>query len=92
MAEAPKLSEDGESFRLILDEIFGIKELFGIDVQKELDIFYQMKKKILNDEMGLEAAEFQSLAESLMSQSKELETILGAELRQLNRLKSQPVS
>ena len=92
LAEEPKLSEDGESFRLILDEVFGINELFGIGVQKDLDSFYQIKKKILNDEMSLEAAEFQSLAESLMTQSKELETIVGAELRQLNRLKPQMVS
>jgi AAA15 family ATPase/GTPase len=91
LAEQPKFSEDGESFRLILDEIFGIKELFGVGVQKDLDSFYQMKKKILNDEMSLEGAEFQSLAESLMIQSKELETIIGAELRQLNRLKPQTV-
>lgn len=83
------LSEDAKSYRLILQEIFGIEDDFGPDVMKDLDIFYNWKNEILKGDKQLDDAEFLSFADSLAVQSMELQTIIGMELRQLNRIKGQ---
>lgn len=83
----PVLSEDAKSYQTILEEIFGIKEQFGESVEKDLRHFYDFKKKILKGEESLANEEFSSFYQKLSSQSIELETIIGMEIRQLQRIK-----
>jgi hypothetical protein len=88
----PVLSEDGKSYRLILDEIFGINEDFGIEVEEDLKKFYAFKDRILRDELLMTNNDFNILANALAKQSTELNTIIGMELRQLNRIKGVAVT
>jgi predicted ATP-binding protein involved in virulence len=80
---APTLSENGRSYETILEEIFGIKERFGEEVERDLDNFYDLKKKVLSGELNVNNAEFQRLTMELSSQSIELESIIGMELKQI---------
>lgn len=77
-------TEDGNSYDRILEEIFDIKERFGVGVQKQLDEFKEYKNKILKGETIDEEA-FMKLAGEIAKQSIELNGIIGFELRQLKR-------
>jgi predicted ATP-binding protein involved in virulence len=83
--EEPVLSEDAESYDTILEEVFGVKERFGIRVEEDLKQFYQFKSKILNDE-NYDFDGFLNLVSKLASESIELESMLGMELKQIKRL------
>ncbi|GAB2607963.1 hypothetical protein GCM10027035_00220 [Emticicia sediminis] len=78
------LTEDGNSYDRILEEIFDIKERFGVGVQKQLDEFKEYKTKILKGETIDEEA-FMKLANEIAKQSIELNGIISFELRQLKR-------
>lgn len=78
------LTEDGNSYDRILEEIFDIKERFGVGVQKQLDEFKEYKTKILKGETVDEDA-FMKLASEIAKQSIELNGIISFELRQLKR-------
>lgn len=78
------LTEDGNSYDRILEEIFDIKERFGVGVQKQLDEFKEYKTKILKGETVDEEA-FMKLANEIAKQSIELNGIISFELRQLKR-------
>ncbi len=81
----PVLSEDGKSFRRILDEIFGINELYGIAVENDLKQFREFRQKImLGQEYDTQA--FDKLVKHLASQSTELEQLMGMEINQLRRI------
>jgi predicted ATP-dependent endonuclease of OLD family len=82
----PVLSEDAKSYRLILEEIFGIKEQFGENIEKKLAEFYNLRKEILENKRSFEDETFQNLMKELAPQSIELENILAMELRQLERI------
>jgi predicted ATP-binding protein involved in virulence len=82
----PILSEDGKSFQYILDETFDIQNQFGIEVHKDLDIFYTLKSRILKQELDINDGAFVSLTKKLAEQSIELENIVGMEIKQLERL------
>ncbi|MER0440817.1 ATP-binding protein [Emticicia sp. W12TSBA100-4] len=77
-------TEDGNSYDRILEEIFDIKERFGVGVQKQLDEFKEYKTKILKGETIDEEA-FMKLASEIAKQSIELNGIISFELRQLKR-------
>lgn len=77
-------TEDGNSYDRILEEIFDIKERFGVGVQKQLDDFKEYKTKILKGETIDEEA-FMKLASEIAKQSIELNGIISFELRQLKR-------
>jgi predicted ATP-binding protein involved in virulence len=81
----PVLSEDGKSVRRILDETFGINEQYGVDVEKDLEIFREFRQKIM---MGQEynSNEFNQLVKHLASQSTELGQMMGMEMNQLKRI------
>jgi predicted ATP-binding protein involved in virulence len=81
----PVLSEDAESYDTILEEIFGIKERFGVRVEEDLKKFYHFKSKILNDE-DYDMDTFLNLVSKLATESIELESMLGMELKQIKRL------
>ncbi|MDR6562825.1 MULTISPECIES: AAA family ATPase [unclassified Arcicella] len=81
----PILSEDGKSVRRILDEVFGINEQYGINVEDDLKKFRDFRQKIM---MGQEydIKEFDKLVKHLASQSTELEQMMGMEMNQLRRI------
>jgi predicted ATP-binding protein involved in virulence len=82
----PILSEDGKSFQYILDETFDIQNQFGIEVEKDLSTFYNLKSRILKQELDINDGAFVSLTKKLADQSIELENIVGMEIKQLERL------
>ncbi len=81
----PILSENGKSYITMLDEIFGVNEQFGEEVEKDLKRFYELKDDILANNKNGNLDEFQVLADSLRKQSIELESIIGMELRQMRK-------
>ncbi len=80
-------SEDGVSYSHVLSEIFDIDEEFGIDVQKDLDKFKELRNQILASKNGSTKTqkEFLQLAKNLAIQSEELQTIVQFELRQVSK-------
>ncbi|WP_143092602.1 DUF1508 domain-containing protein [Arsenicibacter rosenii] len=84
----PVLSEDSYSYDYILSEIFGVKERFGLEVEKKLDEFLEIKNKILNN-LDYDHDRLKILLEDLQNQSIEVQNIIGMEMRQLNRLTDQ---
>jgi predicted ATP-binding protein involved in virulence len=86
--DPPIPSEDGNSYRYILREIFDIKEDFGVGAQKQLKDFSDLRDQILRGKNGAAEqykAELKQLAQDLASQSVELNTIVQFELRQLSK-------
>lgn len=83
----PMLSEDANSYRTILEEVFNVQEQFGPGVTKQLDRFYELKDMILTDKITSDNSEFKELVANLAPQSKEMENIIGMELKQIGRLK-----
>ena len=82
----PILSEDARSYEYILEEIFGIKERFGIEIEKKLAEFQQLKKQLLKRDETVDESHFRQLIDELRGQSAELDSLLGMELKQLERL------
>ena len=81
----PFLSEDGKSVRRILDEIFGINQQYGIEVEKDLEKFREFRQKIMSGNK-YNSVEFNQLVKHLASQSPELEQMMGMEINQLKRI------
>ena len=82
----PILSEDARSYEYILEEIFGIKERFGVEIEKRLAEFQQLKKQLLKRSDAFDESRFRQLIDELRGQSAELDSLLGMELKQLERL------
>ena len=87
LAGSPILSEDGKSYRMVLEEVFNVNKQFGIAVEIQLDRFYTLKNAILNGSIEENRREFSDLAKNLANQSNELENIIGMELMQIKKLK-----
>jgi predicted ATP-binding protein involved in virulence len=85
LVKEPTLSEDAYSYEYILEEVFGIKERFGVQIERDLAEFQAIKKSILSNQQA-DYARLDELAQSLSSQSLELESLIGMELKQLKRL------
>ncbi|MBL8207460.1 MAG: AAA family ATPase [Blastocatellia bacterium] len=84
--EKTRLSKTGESYEYILRDIFDIDTRFGVEAQKDLDLFQQLKNELLQGK-PIEEEDFLTLARRLATQSLELQSIIQFELRQLNRIK-----
>ena len=86
----PTLTNSANSVELVLHDIFGIEERFGVDVEKKFAEFYELRDKILEGkiEAGQAIAEqdFMRLAEELASRSEETNAIISRELRQAQRI------
>ncbi len=80
------ISENGNSISYVLRETFGIKEEFGLEVNNDLDIFYQFRDKLLAGNLNGSENKFIELSKSLAVQSLELNTIIQFELRQINKI------
>ncbi len=91
LAGPPILSEDAKSFRYWLDEVFDIKKEFGEGAQRQLDRFYELRNRLLVNGTAQEREEFTSIAADLSSQSREMESIISLELRQLNKRIQEPL-
>ena len=86
--ESVERSEDGNSYSYVLEEIFDIKEEFGVGVQKDLDEFYKLRNSILsNGSSKKDISKITKLAKEIAEQSEELNTIIQIEIRQINRKK-----
>lgn len=91
LAGDPILSEDAKSFRYWLDEVFDIKKEFGEGAQRQLDRFYELRNRLLVNGTAQEREEFTRIAADLSSQSREMESIISLELRQLNKRIQEPL-
>lgn len=91
LAGPPILSEDAKSFRYWLDEVFDIKKEFGEGAQRQLDRFYELRNRLLVNGTSQEREEFTRIAADLSIQSREMESIISLELRQLNKRIQEPL-
>ncbi|MFN8395530.1 MAG: AAA family ATPase [Bacteroidia bacterium] len=82
----PRLSEDADSYRTILEEVFDIHEQFGMEAQAKLDEFYKLRKEVLNGPTDSNWREFNQLGQELASQSDEMHNYVSLELRQAARV------
>jgi len=81
----------GKSYRLILEEIFGIDEEFDVETEALFDRFYQCREVFLL-EPGARQDELLGLARALAEKSEEAGVIVGRELRQLSRLSGREIT
>lgn len=82
-----ELSQDGKSFTNVLRNIFGVKETFGMAVEKDLKTFRTLMIKALDKTISVkEQKELDSLAKKLADQGTETASIVGFEMRQLDKL------
>lgn len=88
----PKLSEDGNSFRYWLDEVFDVSAEFGIGAENQLKEFYKLRDKVLKSDDDNLNKELINKGRELAEQSAELHQIIEMELRQVNRRKSLSLS
>ena len=82
----PLLTEDGKSYRHVLEEIFDIDKQFGVEVEKQLDAFYKIRDEAIKMPSEKLINELQKASHGLAVQSVELRAIMGNELRQLSRI------
>ena len=86
----PVLSEDAESYDTILEEIFGIKERFGDEIELKLKEFKAITKEILKgDDLRME--EWDNLVSFFENQGRpnEIMSLITPQVRQINRIKNQ---
>ncbi len=92
LASPPILSEDSRSVSYWLKEVFDIKEEFGQAAQQDLDKFYTLRNALLVNGTPEQRTEFKTITNALLNQnSREMETIVGFELRQLNKRLAEPI-
>lgn len=82
------LTKTTESVQTTLEEVFEVPQLFGLEVQKDLDRFYELRDK-LGKNGGKADKEFKEIAKRLLEKSEkqesaELQSIVEFELNQLN--------
>ena len=80
-------SQDGKSFTNVLRNIFGVKETFGPAIEKDLLKFKNLVSKALDRSItDKEEKELANIAQNLAKEGTELESIVGFEMRQLEKL------
>lgn len=88
----PMLSEDGKSTRLILDEIFGVNQQYGIQVEEDLKKFRVLRDKVMTGKEVYPNQALEQLANALANQGAELYQIIAREQYQLERIMSKTIS
>ncbi|MCP9763305.1 AAA family ATPase [Lacihabitans soyangensis] len=84
ISEEILLSQDGNSVLTILNEVFGIESMYGIEIEKKFKDFYSLRTEIIrNKENQKLILEFVDLAHYLSDQSDEIKNIISMEVRQL---------
>ena len=81
------LTKTTESVQTTLEEVFEVPQIFGYEVQKDLDRFYELRSKVKNNG-GEFDKEFKEIAKRLLKKSEEqnsveLQSIIAFELKQL---------
>lgn len=83
----PFITEDGKSYRYILDQVFDIKQQFGIDVEKQLNNFYSLRDQVIKSPDNIKLLnDLTNEAKNLAIQSDELNAIISNESKQLARI------
>ena len=82
----PFLTEDGKSYRYILEQVFNINKQFGIEIEKKLEGFYKIRDAAIKSHSSVSLKELTKTSRELASQSDELRAIMGNELKQLSRI------
>ncbi len=88
----PFLTEDGKSYRYILEEVFDINKQFGVEVEKQLEEFYKMRDETIKNPTTISLNEMIKSSRQLASQSFELRAIMGNELKQLSRILNKEIT
>jgi hypothetical protein len=83
-------SAAGKSYRLILEEVFGIEDEFDVETENLFDIFYRERETVLKTRIGID--KLLGAARPLAARSEEANVIIDRELRQVSRLIGQEVS
>ena len=78
-------SKSSRSYETVLQEDFGIDELFGGETQDKLDKFREQKDAILQGQT-IDEAEFLSRAKELALKGADLQVIVQYDLRHLSRV------
>jgi predicted ATP-binding protein involved in virulence len=81
----PLLSEDAKSFRYWLSEVFDIASEYGMEADKQLHHFYELRNAVLKGANGTTQLALVQAGQGLAEQSHELRQIIEMELRQVNR-------
>ncbi|WP_333877772.1 AAA family ATPase [Methylobacter sp.] len=80
----------GKSYRLILNEVFGIDDEFDIETEALFDEFYRLRDRFMKDQQGLEV--LLETAGKLAARGEEAALIVNRELRQIARVTGQELS
>lgn len=88
----PMISEDAKSVRYWLNEVFGIKEQFGAEVEEDMKHFYELRDLILQGKNGENPNKLLETGRALAVQSAEVNQIIQMEIKQLNRQKGLSLS
>jgi len=83
----PFLSEDGKSVLHVLEEVFGVTEQFGPNVERDLKQFYNLRDEVLKGKNGEHVEALVQSGRALAEQSTELHHIIEMEIRQVNHRK-----
>lgn len=84
VVESIKPSQVGVSYSAVLRDIFGIKSEFDVETEQMLAEFHAAKTRLL-DGSAADRAVVDELARKLAARGEELSSILGFELRQIDR-------
>ncbi|MDZ7898589.1 MAG: AAA family ATPase [Arcicella sp.] len=88
----PILSEDAESYDTILEEVFGIKERFGIEIENKLVDFRKYTREILKGDNS-NFHKWEETIEFFKNQRRpqEIMSLISPQIRQIHRiLKQEP--
>lgn len=80
----------GKSYRLILNEVFGIDDEFDIETEALFDEFYRLRDQFMKDQQGREV--LLETAGKLAARGEEAALIVSRELRQIARVTGQELS
>lgn len=80
----------GKSYRLILDEVFGVSQEFDVATERLLDQFYDLRQAFLQSPQ--DSAELLNLAKAITTHSEEAGQIIARELRQITRITGRELS
>ncbi|MEA5258924.1 AAA family ATPase [Arcicella aquatica] len=89
----PVLTEDAESYDTILEEVFGIKERFGKDIEILLKEFREITKEILKgNEARLERWQQIILIFQNQTRPDEIMSLITPQIHQINRIRKQVIA
>jgi predicted ATP-binding protein involved in virulence len=84
-------SKAGNSYSLILEDVFGVEETFDEETETQFHQFYQLRDEIMQGD-DQKITEWLQLARLLMEKGIEVADIVGMELRQLSRILNKDLS